>query len=182
MTTQTSERTPTTSETAPGKSVGKAETKAEGKTETKAEGKVDKEVKAKAKAKPVPASFLQAEALPDGERPKYISGRAAAERSPEQIRVDGHVKESHTAWIAGGKTEVLDGMPWKRYVVPAEHVEGIKEMIRAAARFHNVSVRVPTPSRHTSGHMSVAFCATDTRKRAPKDKDKSEDKPAVTEE
>lgn len=107
----------------------------------------------------IPAGILTGgfETVPDTE---YVA-LVQRERSAEQQIVDGHVQEAYAAWVEAGKPTKPQDSPRKRYLVPAEHVEGIRTMLHRAGDFHGKRVQVAPAVRHESGNMSVQFRVTD---------------------
>jgi hypothetical protein len=115
-----------------------------------------------ASAKPVnvPLTALDSfEAVPDTEYIPLVTHK----RSDEQKRVDEHVRAAYEAWVGAGKPEKSADSPRKRYIVPVEHEDGVRTMLRRAGAHHNLRVQIAPAVRHESGGVSIQFRVTDKR-------------------
>lgn len=116
------------------------------------------QVTAKKPAVTLSAGVLDSfEVVPDTEFVALVT----RERSADQVKVDGHVKKNHTDWIEAGRPEDWGESPRARYLLPVEEVDGVKELIRNAAKFHNVKAQINQPVKHVSGNMSLQFRVID---------------------
>lgn len=89
-------------------------------------------------------------------------------RSPEQVKVDGHVKSAHESWVIAGKPKSFNDSPRQRYRLRnRDEVQTVTRMLRKAERLHgNVHVRIAPVSQHRDGSLMLVWVATDARPRA----------------
>lgn len=116
----------------------------------------EKPKKAYTKIDDAPASSLVSEDVSDDELVPFRS----RERTPEQQIVDADVVQLHNTWVERGRPS-LSGSPAKRYIVPPEHVAGVRKMLQRADRFVDVHVKIAPTVDHISGGKIVQFTARD---------------------
>ena len=113
----------------------------------------------------VPLTALAShEVVPETEYIPLVSHK----RSDAQKKVDSHVQAAHRAWVEAGKPALAKDSPRMRYLVPAEHVEGIRVMIRRAGTHLNLRTQIAAPVQHESGNVSVQYRVTDRPPAKPK--------------
>lgn len=83
------------------------------------------------------------------------------ERSPEQVRVDEHVRRAYDAWVAAGKPRAAKDSPQVRYFVTAAEVEDMRKMIRRGAEFHSKRAQIGPPVKHQDGRFAIHYRVTD---------------------
>ena len=121
------------------------------------------------------------EAVPDNE---FVPVREAElVRSPEQEKVDRHVKSAHESWVIAGKPKSFNDAPRQRYKLRnQQEAELIVIMLRKAERFLNVRVRVAPFKKHTDGSVMVYWIATDKAVRKPNGQSGEQAKPEAAKE
>lgn len=83
-----------------------------------------------------------------------------------QPTVDDHVKKSWEKWVAAGKPADFNKSPRSRYIFPPKEEDTFRAMLRAAARFHGISVKMPTrSSAHQGGKRILYWVAVDSKPR-----------------
>lgn len=101
------------------------------------------------------------EDLPDEETTTGLSVNFPSNQA-EKTMVD-HVKLSHKIWTDKGKPANFDaaGSARKRYFINPEHEAAVRKLLRAAASYHGVAVRIKPVKKLTDGRHALIWLAVD---------------------
>ena len=105
------------------------------------------------------------------------------DRDETQKLSDEHVRIAHEQWVAAGKPVGVNAIHkakvMKRYYMEPEDVEAVKAVLRSAASFNGVYVRILPAKKHPDGRTMLFWFARDKgTKPAAKPGEKAEGKAA----
>jgi hypothetical protein len=112
----------------------------------------------------LPEGAMRFETVPADAPPIQIKDST---RSEDQKTIDRAAWKAYQAWVATpDKPKEFNKMPRFRFVVPPEHADAVREMLKRAGTFHGINVRVAPTKKHQDGSAIVYFAARAREKRS----------------
>jgi hypothetical protein len=113
---------------------------------------------------PLPKDAVRFETVPADAPPIQVKDST---RSEDQQTIDRAAWKAYQAWLGtSDRPKEFNKMPRFRFIVPPDHADAVREMLKRAGTFHGINVRVAPTKRHQDGSAIVYFAARAREKRS----------------